>query len=274
MTRQVPDLERQLAQARKQLHELRSTAKEEIPSQSPLAHSQKHAFSPDAISRNRSKQLIKQDLSRVRSSLPKVAAGLFKPPYPYNTQASHQRWSESNLPGLPPRHIADQILGHYLLSFHKPLPILHWPSFINQYEAAYQADSLLSVPRIWVALFFAVLGCGSLQRVRQDGQYYLDISRSLIESLDEDLSLDHARCALLRSILLVENNHKSAGWVCLGTAVHMAQDIGLHCEVSTWPSVEDETRRRVWWSIYTCDRSVVAAGWRRCELISRQAPLS
>ena len=94
--------------------------------------------------------------------------------------------------------------------------------------------------------------------MRQDGHYYLDVSKNLTEAWDEDLSLDHARCALLRSIILVENNCKSAGWICLGTAVHMAQDIGLHWETGSWPSAEEEMRRRLWWSIYTCDRSVAA----------------
>ena len=195
----------------------------------------------------------------MRSSLQKIGAGLFKPPYPYNVQASIKRLPDSGLPGLPPRHLADQILGQYFVSFHQTLPILHWPSFINQFEAVYRDGSLRLVPCIWGALFFAVLACGTIQRVRQDGHYYLEISQKLVDPWDEDLYLDHARCALLRSIVLVENNYKSAGWVCLGSAVHIAQDIGLYCEAGKWPSAEEEMRRRVWWSIYTCDRLVVAA---------------
>ena len=168
-----------------------------------------------------------------------------------------QRLSGSGLPELPPRYAAEQILGQYRASFHTTLPILHWPSFINQYEAVYSQDSLRAVPRIWGALFFAVLGCGTLERIRQDGVRYLEMSKSLLNAWDEEISLDHVRCALLSSIILIEMNQKSAGWVCLGTAVRMAQDLGLHCDARSWPSAEDEMRRRVWWSIYTCDRYVV-----------------
>lgn len=69
----------------------------------------------------------------------------------------------------------------------------------------------------------------------------------------EDLTLDHARAALLSSIFLVEMNLKSAGWIWIGLAVRISFDIGLHCEAGTWPAVETEMRRRVWWCVYACD---------------------
>ena len=255
--RQVQDLEKQLSHTRKQLHELRSMAKEEESvDHTPRGHPEKQHLHIETGQRRRSKPAVKQDLSRVRTSLRKVGVGVFKPPYPHNQQGYGQRSSKSGLPGLPPRHVADEILGQYRASFHATLPILHWPSFTQQYEAVYREGSLHAVQRIWGALFFAVLGCGTLHRARQDGQYYHDVSKSLVNPWAEDLSLDHTRCALLTSIFLVEMNFKSAGWVWLGSAVRMAQDIGLHYEARTWPSVEDEMRRRVWWSIYACDRSV------------------
>ena len=257
-SRQVQDLEKQLAQARRQLHELRSVAKEvENPRQVPQAHAERLLFDSETSSGQLSKPSVSQDLSRVRTSLHRVGAGLFKPPYPYNLTPPKQTLSRSGLPELPPRSAAEQILGQYRASFHTTLPILHWPSFISQYEAVYNQDSLRAVARIWGALFFAVLGCGTLERIRQDGVRYLEVSKSLVNPWDEEISLDHVRCALLTSIILIEMNQKSAGWVCLGTAVRMAQDIGLHCEAKSWPSAEDEMRRRVWWSIYTCDRYVV-----------------
>ena len=256
--RQVQDLEKQLAQARRQLHELRSVAKEiDNPRQVAQPHTEKLLFGSEATLGQRSKPSVNQDLSRVRASLHRVGAGLFKPPYPYNLTSPRQRLSRSELPELPPRYAAEQILAQYRASFHTTLPILHWPSFITQYEAIYSQDSLHGVPRIWGALFFAVLGCGTLERIRQDGIRYLEVSKSLVNTWDEEISLDHVRCALLTSIILIEMNQKSAGWVCLGTAVRMAQDIGLHCEAKSWPSAEDEMRRRAWWSIYMCDRYVV-----------------
>ena len=254
--RQVQDLEKELSHTRKQLHELRSMAKEgDSFDHTSGTYPDKKRLHIDTAQRKRSKPIVKQDLSRVRASLRKVGIGVFKPPYPHRQLLSCPKLSTSVLPGLPSRHVADEILAQYHASFHATLPILHWPSFIQQYEAVYQEGSLRAVQRIWGALLFAVLGCGTLHRGSQDGQNYLELSKSLIDPWDEDLSLDHTRCALLISILLVEMNSKSAGWVWLGNAVRMAQDIGIHCESQARSTVEDEMRRRVWWSIYACDRS-------------------
>lgn len=255
MYRQVQDLERQLAHAKKQLHELRFMARDGLSSQhNANSLPDDHTLEAKTPQRRRSKPVVKQDLSRVRSSLRKVGAGLFKPPYPYNTSFSAQKRSKSELPPLPPKHIADKILEQYRASFHLTLPLLHWPSFVQEYEAAYRESSLHSVERIWAALLFAVLGCGTLHRIRYEGRYYLDVSKSLFDPWDEDLSPDHARCALLLSILLVEMNFKSSAWIWLGNAVRIAQDIGLQHDTWPWPSAEDELRKRVWWCIYACDR--------------------
>lgn len=255
--RQVQDLEKQLSHTRKQLHQLRSMAKEEDSMEhSTLSHSERRRLHIETSQRKKTKPLVKQDLSRVRTSLRKVGMGVFKAPYPHNQYGFGQGPSIPGLPGLPPRGVADELLAQYHATFHVTLPLIHWPSFIQQYEAVYREGSLHTVQRIWGALFFGVLGCGSLTRGLQDGQYYLDAAKGLVDAWDEDISIDHARCALLISIILVETNLKSAGWVWLGIAVRMGQDIGLHYESPTWPSVEDEMRRRVWWSIYACDRSV------------------
>lgn len=257
--RQVQDLEKQLSHTRKQLHQLRSMAKEEDSMEhSTQSHSEEHRLHVETSQRKKSKPLVKQDLSRVRTSLRKVGMGVFKAPYPHNQNAFGQGPSIPGLPGLPPRNVADELLAQYHASFHVTLPIIHWPSFVQQYEAVYREGSLHTVQRIWGALLFGVLGCGSLTRGSQDRQYYLDAAKSLVDAWDEDISIDHVRCALLISIVLVETNLKSAGWVWLGIAVRMGQDIGLHYESPTWPSVEDEMRRRVWWSIYACDRSVIS----------------
>jgi len=106
---------------------------------------------------------------------------------------------------------------------------------------------------VWGALLFAVFACGTLHRSWTEGQRYLGISGSLIDLWTEDLTLDHARTALLSSIFLVEMNLISAGWTWIGYAVRISFDIGLHCELGTWPPIEAEMRRCVWWCVYSCD---------------------
>ena len=193
-------------------------------------------------------------LSKIGINMAKFGRGIFKPPYPHQRPTSTVSFS-SSLPGLPPKDVADVLLRQYRYTIHPTLPMFHWHTFQEQYEAVYKDGSLHNVPRIWSALLFAVFACGTLHRSWSEGQKYLEVSRSLIDLWTEDLTLDHARAALLTCMFLVESNLKSAGWNWIGIAVRICFDIGLHCEAGTWSPIEEEMRRRVWWSIYACDWS-------------------
>ncbi|KAL9099934.1 MAG: hypothetical protein Q9163_004636, partial [Psora crenata] len=192
------------------------------------------------------------DLTKIGVNMAEYGRGIFKPPYPHRRPPSPVTYP-SSLPGLPPKDVADVLLHQYRYTIHPTLPMLHWHSFQDQYEAVYRDGSLHNVPRVWSALLFAVFACGTLHRSWHEGQKYLEVSRSLIDLWTEDLTLDHARAALLNCMFLVESNLKSAGWTWIGIAVRICFDIGLHCEAGTWSPIEEEMRRRVWWSIYACD---------------------
>ena len=192
------------------------------------------------------------DLSRIGFNMETQGHGLFKPPYP-RRRVPVPISSAPNLPELPPKEVADTLIRFYHYTLHPTLPMLHWPSFQEQYNSVYEAKSLSSVPRIWTALLFAVFACGTLHRSWRNGQMYMETSRSLIDMWSEDLELDHVRTSLLHAIFSVEINFRSAAWVWIGSAVRIAFDIGLHCEAGTWSPIEEEMRRRVWWTVYTCD---------------------
>jgi len=140
------------------------------------------------------------------------------------------------------------------------MPLLHWPTFQEEYEEAYRIGSLQRIPPVWSSLFFGVLAVGvvfSTEPVVQrphKGKEYMEMSRMLTDLWNDEFTIDHARGALLISIFLTEMNLKSAAWTWLGAAIRIAQDIGLHTETGPWPTIEGEMRRRVWWAIYVWDR--------------------
>ncbi|KAJ5994892.1 hypothetical protein N7481_001869 [Penicillium waksmanii] len=205
----------------------------------------------------RPRQPISQDLSGVRSNLRKHGQGILKEPTPYQQQRS-QSVVGNDAPSLPPKDLADHLLAQYFNCLHSILPVLHWPSFTADYEKVYRAGTLVGVSSEWAAVLFGVFACGAIHTVEsnreKEGKEYLRISCGIIDVWQDSFNLDRARAALLASIFLYEINSKSASWVWIGSAVRVAQEIGLHIESGPWTAVESEMRKRLWWGLYTWDR--------------------
>ncbi|EME48094.1 hypothetical protein DOTSEDRAFT_69887 [Dothistroma septosporum NZE10] len=89
-----------------------------------------------------------------------------------------------------------------------------------------------------------------------EGAQYLSKATASINTWSDELTVDHVRVSLLCSIYFMEENLRSPGWVWLGAAVRIAQDIGLHTDNGPYPPLETEMRRRVWWSVYNWDRII------------------
>lgn len=257
--RQLQDLAKQLAYTKQQLNHFQSVPTDGNFLESARYNVSSHASKSESHRIKRQKPTITQDFSRTQKDLTTYGRGIFKMPFsPYNIAPPSQ--SSVSLPDLPPKHVADELLQHYRNSTQLALPIIHWPSFIQSYESIYRERSLQCVPRVQGALLFVTLAFGSLRHSLQSGQGYLERSKGMIDLWDEELSIDHVRCALLTSIFLVETNLKSAGWAWLGFSIRIAQDIGIFfdagSEIGNWPLLEQEMRKRVWWSVYAYDRLV------------------
>ncbi|KAJ5780034.1 hypothetical protein N7457_005194 [Penicillium paradoxum] len=205
----------------------------------------------------RSKAPIPQDFSGVRSNLRHYGRGIMKVPHPYCQQGAESLVT-SNAPELPPKNLADHLLAQYFNCIHSILPVLHWPIFIAEYEKVYRSGSLLGVSNEWAAVLFGVFACGVIHtnepNREEEGKSYIRTSCGIIDVWHDHFNLDRARAALLASIFLYEVNSKSASWVWIGSAVRVAQEIGLHIESGPWPAVEAEMRKRVWWGLYAWDR--------------------
>ncbi|KAL9605574.1 MAG: hypothetical protein Q9179_001232 [Wetmoreana sp. 5 TL-2023] len=258
--KQVQDLEKQLAQAKQQLSQLRPQSGDGSPEEGPsYSRSDLLIQEYEPPPRKRQKISAPLDFSAVRSDLLNYGHGIFKPPRSFSQQ-NPQIVSRipivrgDDLPDLPPKHVADELVYLYRISFHATFPLLDWESFSREYESVYRQRSLRESPRVWSALLFAVFACGTLPQHLRDGQDYSDRSRELMDFSSDDMTLDHVRTALLTSVFLVELNRKSAGWTWLGIAVRIGQDIGLHILNAGRPFIDQVVNRPVWWTVYVCDR--------------------
>lgn len=161
-------------------------------------------------------------------------------------------------PPLPPRHVADRLLRQYYDHVHHVFPVLHWPTFQDEYAKVYEAGTIQCKPRTWGAVLFCVFSCGVIHSLDQgrfeDAKDYLMKGSSMIDVWQDVFHMDQAKAAFFASLVLSELNLKSASWVWLGSAVRISQDIGLHVETGPWPPIEGEMRKRLWYCIYAQDR--------------------
>ncbi|KAJ5126643.1 hypothetical protein N7448_007422 [Penicillium atrosanguineum] len=258
--KQVQDLEKQLAHVKSQLHHARSgMMRPDHTMDLDETASQSGVMLPeiDYKPSRRPKAPVFQDLSEVRTNLRQHGRGILKVPTPYQQHGSRSIVT-GDAPALPTKDVADHLLGQYYNCIHSILPVLHWPSFTTEYEEIYRKGSILGVSSEWAAVLFGVFACGTAHTAEPDweekGKEFVRLSSGIIDVWQDNFNLDRARAALLVSIFLYEVNSKSASWVWIGSAVRVAQEIGLHIDLGPWPPVEGEMRKRLWWGLYTWDR--------------------
>lgn len=263
--KQVQDLQSQLAEAKHQINHLRSLLNERGGAELDRRAIEMPLLKLPDIAPNLERRQgppTMNNFDHVRKNIRIYGRGIFKSPPPYRQLASQPPYSFTP-PPLPSRQVTDRLLSQYYDSIHRSYPLIHWPTFQHEVEKVYSTGNFHIMPQAWMASFFAVLACGTLQtmdslsqfpRAEVEGMSYLDISAQALNNWTDELAIDHARASLLMSIFATEVNLKSTGLVWLGSAVRIAQDIGLHWETGPWPVVEGEIRRRVWWAIYVWDR--------------------
>lgn len=262
--KQVQDLEKQNERIRRENSTLRRLISEkdgavedvegveQLPLQLP---------SVGAEPKRRKRPAPMHDLSRARSNLLSFSKGAWKPPAPYRQPVASSLF-DIQRPALPPMQTTKRLVDSYFTSTHSMFPILHWRTFEQSIEDMYRTGNIQNVPPCFLSTFFAVLALGSLftseppSERSYHGAELLEISRKLIDPWNNNFVLDDARTLLLQAMVLNEMNLKCAACNCLGSAVRVAQDLGLYSESGPWPIVEGEMRRRTWWTIYILDRTL------------------
>jgi hypothetical protein len=260
--KQVQDLEKQLASAKQQINQMKSTAQDSGSSEMDVSMSNVPALNlPETASREvRTALPVMSNFDSVRHNLRNYGRGIFKPPTPYRQNGPPSRYPHDDIP-LPPKHISDRLLSHYHGSVHVYAPHVHWPTFQAEYEEIYRAGTFKGLEHVKVAMFFAVLACGTLMdhpgsatAPETEGQKFVQLSIRTLDFTNDDMTLDHVRVNLLFSVYHMEMNLRSTGRVWLAAAMNIAQDLGLYVESGPYGPFEAEMRKRVWWALYTWDR--------------------
>jgi hypothetical protein len=263
--RQVQDLQTQIAELTQMNSQLRTktSAKEEpTVERADTKRRLSDPYSGQQAARLKLAPTVMRDFDHVRGNIQTYSQGVFDTPH---VRASAPLEEGSGLPEVPPRADFAHLSRSYLNHVHAWYPALHWPTFSQQVDEVYTARSFRGMPREWIGLFFAVLACGSLETAATPGSppaasskglSFFDVATQALTPWPQDLVIAHAQVALLLSIFAAESNMKAVGSMWLSNAVRAAQELCINTEIESWPIVEGEIRRRLWWSIYSRDRYV------------------
>ncbi|KAF8640070.1 hypothetical protein AX17_001311 [Amanita inopinata Kibby_2008] len=176
----------------------------------------------------------------------------------------------------PERDLADKLVDAYFARFHFLMPVIDKPSFLEQYTQIMDNKDNLRLVRsqaAFLSLLFAVFACAahlvSDPRLTTNGWtddggsgmvYY---ERALILQYISHASIQvaHVQCFILMSSFLCSINCLPQAWLLVGQALRTGQDLGLHRSPRRLlvSPIEKETRRKIWWGVYTLDRMLALA---------------
>lgn len=273
--KQVQDLQSQLVEARQEVHQLRLMLPDAMDIDRVTTDRERSSATSLGSSPTQRVQLpILNNFDHVRRNIHIQSRDVFDVPPQYRPSVISAP-STFQLPEIPPRADFARYFRNYRDCLHELYPVIHWPTFQHDVDQLYTGRSFQGMSQGWIGLFFAVMACGTLQSAaiplgtpkdQTDGDAYLQTCIRCLTPLPEELSISHAQAALLISIFATERNSKSVGSVWLASAVRIVQELGLNIEPrDQLPAIEGETRRRLWWSIYTWDR--ILALELRCPML-------
>lgn len=173
---------------------------------------------------------------------------------------------------LPPRSLCDELIDCYFKWVHPLLPIINRAKFMRQYKEQMRPPSVLLLQAVLLA---GSRVCTNPKLMDADGSStpaaltFYKRAKALYDSNFED-----DRVTIVQSLLLM-------GWYWEGpedvtknvyywshVATIVAQGSGMHRSVENSQLTKTDKRlwKRIWWTLFTRDRSVAVALGRPCHI--------
>ncbi|KAL2208518.1 hypothetical protein CC79DRAFT_1331684 [Sarocladium strictum] len=203
-------------------------------------------------------------LSHRQVSAHKEAAQTMAKSTPKSSTSPLSRESQKNAdPGLPPRHVTDDLVALFFSKVHRDFAVFHQGMFQSSYEKMWsdlerdgedEGDPalLMSVYMIIVLALEMVPAKGSGHERVTIQERYVEKAEHLLPSVMSGCSLAHVQALMLYCLHLHISRERNACWNIFGAAIRMAVAIGLHRNgrSPTSSSMERELRKRIWWTLF------------------------
>jgi hypothetical protein len=166
---------------------------------------------------------------------------------------------------LPPRKQADHLLNVYWTFVDPLFPVISKPDFMHSYGALFSGIPVDTNERILLSTINTIFALSiqlqeSLKRDQREqlsGKYFRRAYYLLRLPVWERASIELVQCLLVMSQYLQCTNNPHQTWMVVGSAVRIAQGLGLHLS-EVWGSPSNDQRaalkRRIWQACIVMDR--------------------
>ncbi|KIW42414.1 uncharacterized protein PV06_05969 [Exophiala oligosperma] len=185
----------------------------------------------------------------------------------YKDPSSLQRPSAPIMPQLPPYEFARRLYGAQYIYIGTIFSFLQPDTFEKRLQQAYGHPPNLGNREECLAYcqILLIFAYGQMYSVNQwsgndgpPGFTYFKHALWLLPDIHQEGSILFVEVLSLIAPYMQNLNRKDAAFLYIGLALRMAISLGLHQEIDdpTMDMVEQEHRRRVWWSVYSMDRII------------------
>ncbi|KAH8724838.1 fungal-specific transcription factor domain-containing protein [Phaeosphaeriaceae sp. PMI808] len=164
---------------------------------------------------------------------------------------------------LPPRYAANPLIQHYLNNIFTLLPVFEEANLYSAVDAVYQQGDASTPWDRWTVRM--VLAIASLAQSESRGDtFYLDAVGHVdaaLENAEEVLHpgyISSIQALILWTTYATMDPHHFDSWTLIGAASRAMVDLGIHQDPSKNVAISRaklEIRRRVYWCVYSLDRS-------------------
>ncbi|PVI00918.1 Zn(II)2Cys6 cluster transcripitional activator [Periconia macrospinosa] len=273
----VERLEKKIAEARarrKSSTIVMTDAPTEEPATTPRRLSQDTVKGPRPGSQRAERRKEASDIDELVSDFGLLAVNATaRDFYGFTTEMSYARLilsasSKEPMPAdltkaLPPKFAATPLISHYVNTLYALLPIFEETTLYGCVDAVYHLDGIGKPFDFWVVRMVLAIAC--LLRSDQRGDtWYSDAvghANAALEHAEKVLHpgfITSIQALVLLVIYATMDPHHYDSWTLIGAASRAMVDLGIHQDPSRSVSMAKsklEIRRRVYWCVYSLDRS-------------------
>jgi len=158
----------------------------------------------------------------------------------------------------PPRLVSDQLINIFFQEWAPLFPVLHRPTFLTLYEK-YVADADSVTDKNAVAQLNLVFGIAALSggaRSSDDLDSFECQWKAALNSILTENSLQTLQTLILAQVFCVQQGDLSKVITYKGLSTTLSARLGLHQSQKRFAlgTLTCETRKKVFWTLYTVDR--------------------